>query len=133
MNQLELQIYKQMIYCTTINHFKSVILLSSKEKRESMRQVFFNLANKYFKPLIYKKYFNQYDSYVVFKNGSVIKLLVLSDHIRGEKYNGCLIDEDISTYVKQTFIFPKMMPILNSDIYSDSWESVKKRVSECKI
>lgn len=122
-----------MIYCTTINHFKSGILLSSKEKIKGMRQVFFNLANKYFKPLICKKYYNQYDSYIVFKNGSVIKLLVLNDHVRGERYNGCLIDKDISAYAKQALAFPKMMPILNSDVYSDSWEFVKKRVSECKI
>ena len=71
------------------------------------------------------------------KIGCVNNILfdIFDNSSRGNKINGCLIDEDISNDVKQKIVYPQLFPRIISleDFKLESWDDVKKRVVEVEI
>ena len=54
--------------------------------------------------------FNQYQTFIEFPNGSRLKIIVANDSSKGNKTNGCLIDEDISNDIKRMIVYPQLFP-----------------------
>lgn len=51
-----------------------------------------------------------------FKNGSLIRIVPMSENTRGLKLNGGIIDNEIDANLVETIIFPCMMPMKSSII-----------------
>lgn len=64
-----------------------------------------------------------------------MKIIVANDSSKGNKTNGCLIDEDISNDIKRMIVYPQLFPRIISleDFKLESWDDVKKRVVEVQI
>lgn len=62
-----------------------------------------------------------------FKNGSLIRIIPMSQNARGLKLNGGIIDNEIDSSLVETIIFPCMMPLTSSIV--DGTENKDKPIS----
>lgn len=134
MTNLEYELKKQIWYCCHMNNFRSGIYVSSREKVnivvKELKDIIAGIGN-----FIERETFGVYDNYIAFKNSSILKIVVTSDQSRGRKFHGCVIDEDITGYVKNTIIYPTITQrmIFVEDYIYEPWENTKRRVVEVKI
>lgn len=63
-----------------------------------------------------------------------MRVIVPSEQVRGRRHHGCVIDEDVSEYVKSTIIYPVITPrmIFTKDYIYEPWENTKRRIAEVK-
>ena len=136
MTELEQKIREQVDYCLEYERFRSVIYLSSKEKIGKVK----NILMKYIETLpdyyMLRADYSGSEFTVDFINShSSLKIAECSNHRRGIRITGCLIDKDISEYVRRTLIYPKLIPAVIDmqngirEPYEESW----KKVHEVKI
>ena len=136
MTELEQRIREQVDYCLKYERFRSVIYLSSKEKLEKVK----NILMKYIETLPDKytlraDYFGNEFTIDFINSHSSLKIVKRSDCRRGLRITGCLIDKDISEYIKRTLIYPKLIPAvidMQNGIH-ESHEELWKKVHEVKI
>lgn len=135
MSNLKYELEKQLLYCHVMDNFRAAVYVSSKDKISCVNNILFDIFDNSFpvKPIRYV--FNKYEPFIEFPNGSILKIIFVNDSSRGNKINGCLIDEDISNDVKQKIVYPQLFPRIISleDFKLESWDDVKKRVVEVEI
>ena len=80
-----------------------------------------------------KFYTSCHDIYVEFANGSCIKIFIPNEYIRGVRYNGCIIDDDIPDNKKEELIYSRMVPSVCESQHGETLENIKARISIVKI
>lgn len=135
MNDLKYELEKQLLYCHVMEKFRAAVYVSSKDKIGCVKNILFDIFDDSFPIKTIRYAFNKYESFIEFPNGSILKIIFVNDSGRGNKFNGCLIDEDISNDVKQKVVYPQLFPRIISleDFKHESWDDVKKRVVEVEI
>ena len=108
MDNLELEIKKQIEYCINFNRYKAGFFVSDTSKINKIKEIL-DGVNKIVGQMMYVVKSKENELYVEFWNGSSMKVFVPSDNCRGCKFNGCLIDEDIAQDVKDCIIYPMIM------------------------
>ena len=137
MDKFRDELKKQILYCCSMNNFRATVYISSKNKIKYVR----NVLNEIIDNVTYMKYeklrcvFSQYENFIIFSNGSRLKVIVPTESSKGNKTNGCLIDIDIFDNTKRTIIYPQLFPRTTSEKNDnfESWDEVKKRVVEVEI
>ena len=136
MTELEQRIREQVDYCLKYERFRSVIYLSSKEKLEKVK----NILMKYIETLPDKytlraDYSGNEFTIDFINSHSSLKIVKCSDCRRGPRITGCLIDKDISEYIRRTLIYPKLIPAVidMQNRIHESHEELWKKVHEVKI
>lgn len=135
MNDLKYELEKQLLYCHVMEKFRAAVYVSSKDKIGCVKNILLDIFDNSFPVKTIRYVFNEYESFIKFPNGSILKIIFVNDSGRGNKFNGCLIDEDISNDVKQMIVYPQLYPRIISlkDFKLEPWDDVKKRVVEVKI
>lgn len=135
MNDLKYELEKQLLYCHVMEKFRAAVYVSSRDKIGCVNNILFDIFDNSFPIKNIRYVFNQYQTFIEFPNGSRLKIIVANDSSKGNKTNGCLIDEDISNDIKRMIVYPQLFPRIISleDFKLESWDDVKKRVVEVQI
>lgn len=107
MDSLRREIKKQVEYCLNFNRYKAGFFVSDVSKIGKIKEILDGVNKIVGQMYVIKS--NQNWLYVEFLNGSNMKVFVPSDYWRGCKFNGCLIDENITQDVKDYIIYPMIM------------------------
>ncbi len=107
MDSLELEIIKQIVYCLNFERYKAGFFVSDVSKIDKIKEILDGVNKIVGQMYIVKS--NQNWLYVEFLNGSSMKVLVASDHWRGCKFNGLLIDKSIEQDVKDCIVYPTII------------------------
>ena len=116
MNELELEIYKQVTYCVGMKKFRSAICIASEDKREIVKELLMKIIKENTLQFTTKFCFGYYSTYVEFSNGSSIKTIVPNEDVRGIRFDSCIIDNEIFDSDKKELIYSKLIPLINSDM-----------------
>lgn len=135
MNNLKYELEKQLLYCHVMEKFRAAVYVSSKDKIGCVKNILLDIFDNSFPVKTIRYVFNEYKSFIEFPNGSILKIIFVNDSGRGNKFNGCLIDEDISNDVKQMIVYPQLYPrIISLEYFKlEPWDDVKKRVVVVEI
>lgn len=134
MEKLKLQsaIELQIKYCMTFDGYKCGIYVNStnaKYVNEVLQEIIKNISDE----SVLKYNFKCIVPFIYFTNNSNIKIIVPSDSARGYRINGSIIDNDISLEVKNTIIYPKIIPRILGKYNWESMEDVRKRILTVEI
>lgn len=108
MDSLRREIKKQVEYCLNFNRYKAGFFVSDVSKIGKIKEIL-DGVNKIVGQMMHVVKLKENELFVEFLNGSSMRVLVASDHWRGCKFNGCLIDENIAQDVKDCIIYPMIM------------------------
>lgn len=105
---------KQMFFCETEYKYRCGVYVTSKEKRDIVMQVIRNIIPQIniggYKDDI-KIVNNSCESYVEYKNGSCIQVLQASKNRRGCRFNGVIVEDEISNERISQIILPCLIPL----------------------
>lgn len=110
---------KQMDFCENKEKYKCGIYVENPERIKIVANVISNLL-----PVPNRKIelrINRYDAEARWQNGSIIRIMNASENVRGQRFNGVIIDNDIDHKIISCVIMPAIRPIRVFD-----WESDKE-------
>ena len=69
---------------------------------------------------------NQYDAEAKLQNGSIIRIMNSSENVRGQRFNGVIIDNDIDNRIVSCVIMPTIRPIrvFNEETDKEMYERI---------
>lgn len=124
-------IQKQINFCQYNEKYRCGIFVKNSERIKIVTEVISYLLQNPSGVIELKK--NKCDALVTFRNGSLIRVIVANDGVRGYRWNGLIIDSDISQEIINTIILPHLIPLkLEDDQYSNN-DNPRDRVYYCYI
>lgn len=108
-------IKKQIWLCLRYRHFRSLIFVSMRTKRNMVFEYiqYFCQSSWFVGKNIFRMRNNSNEVFVCFKNGSLIRVLPVTESVRGNRANNVVIDTDITNReVICSIIRPTIMPLL---------------------
>lgn len=124
-------IQKQINFCQYNEKYRCGIFVKNSERLKIVTEVISYLLQNPNGVIELKK--SRYDTLVSFRNGSLIRVVIVSDNARGQRYNGAIIDSDIIQEIIDTVILPCLRPLeLENNQYSNN-DNPKDRVYYCSI
>lgn len=108
-----------MDFCENKEKYKCGIYVENPERIKIVANVISNLL-----PVPNRKIelrINRYDAEARWQNGSIIRIMNASENVRGQRFNGVIIDNDIDHKIISCVIMPAIRPIRAFD-----WESDKE-------
>ena len=124
-------IQKQINFCQYNEKYRCGIFVKNSEHLKIVTEIILYLLQNPSGAIELKK--SKYDTLVSFRNGSLIRVLVANDGTRGYRWNGLIIDSDISQEVINTVIFPCLIPLKLEDDQYNSNDNPIDRVYYCSI
>ncbi len=100
---------KQMDFCENKEKYKCGIYVENSERIKIVANVISNLL-----PVPNRKIelrINRYDAEARWQNGSIIRIMNASENVRGQRFNGVIIDNDIDHKIISCVIMPTIRPI----------------------
>lgn len=91
--------------CSEKSHYKSGIYCACRETREQVEEMMKPLYELYHDSILRVR-FGSSDRYVMFKNGSLIRLCPANDCSRGQKFNLIIFDKEISPVILRSIVSP---------------------------
>lgn len=134
MDNLRREIKKQVEYCLNFDRYKAGVFVSDASKISKIKEIL-DGVNKIVSGMYVVK-LKENGLFVEFLNGNSMRVLVASDHWRGCKFNGCLIDESIAQDVKDYVIYPIIMQRyveVNGVLEFEDRLETNKRIVEVEI
>lgn len=124
-------IQKQINFCQYNEKYKCGIFVKNSERIKIVTEVISYLIQNPSGVIELKK--NKCDALVTFRNGSLIRVIVANDGVRGYRWNGLIIDSDISQEIINTIILPRLILLkLENGQFSNN-DNPKDRVYYCSI
>ena len=108
---------KQMNFCENKEKYKCGIYVENTERIRIVANVISNLLP--FPNRMVELRMNQYDAEARWQNGSIIRIMNASENVRGQRFNGVIIDNDIDNRIVSCVIMPTIRPIRVFDEESD--------------
>ena len=108
---------KQMNFCENKEKYKCGIYVKNPERIKIVANVISNLL-----PVPNRRVelrMNQYYAEARWQNGSIIRIMNASENVRGQRFNGVIIDNDIDNRIVSCVIMPIIRPIRVFDEESD--------------
>ena len=91
--------------CSEKEHYKSGIYCANREMREQVESIVKSLCELYSDSILRTR-FSTSDTYVMFKNGSLIRICSASESSRGQKFNLLIFDKEINPNILRVIISP---------------------------
>lgn len=91
--------------CSEKEHYKSGIYCACRETRERIEEMMKLLCESYHDSIL-RTCFSSSDRYIMFKNGSMIRLCPASDSSKGQRLNLIIFDKEISPVILNNIISP---------------------------
>ena len=108
---------KQMNFCENKEKYKCGIYVENTERIRIVANVISNLLP--FPNRMVELRMNQYDAEARWQNGSIIRIMNASENVRGQRFNGVIIDNDIDNRIVSCVIMPTIRSIRVFDEESD--------------
>ena len=124
-------IQKQINFCQYNEKYKCGIFVKNSERIKIVTEVISYLIQNPSGVIELKK--NKCDALVTFRNGSLIRVIVANDGVRGYRWNGLIIDSDISQEIINTIILPRLILLKLEDDQYNSNDNPRDRVYYCSI
>ena len=124
-------IQKQINFCQYNEKYRCGIFVKNSERIKIVTEVISYLLQNPSGIIELKK--NKCDVLVTFRNGSLIRVVVANDGARGYRWNGLIIDSDISQEVINTVILPRLILLKLEDDQYNSNDHPRDRVYYCSI
>ena len=108
---------RQIDFCLSNKNYRCGVIVSTREKARIVREVLSNLL-----PVpnsVVKLTSPIYDSTTRFDNGSTIRILPSNESIRGHKFNGVIIEDEVSKEFYLNYVRFALLPITYDDKPSD--------------
>lgn len=100
---------KQMNFCENKEKYKCGIYVENPERIKIVANVISNLLPVPNRNIELKM--NRYDTGARWQNGSIIKIINASENVRGQRFNGVIIDNDIDNRIVSCVIMSAIRPI----------------------
>ena len=100
---------KQMNFCENKEKYKCGIYVENPERIKIVANVISNLLPVPNRNIELKM--NRYDAGARWQNGSIIRIINASENVRGQRFNGVIIDNDIDNRIVSCVIMPTIRPI----------------------
>ncbi len=98
-----------MNFCENKEKYKCGIYVENPERIKIVANVISNLLS--FPNRRVELRINQYDAEARWQNGSIIRIMNNSENVRGQRFNGVIIDNDIDNRIVSCVIMPTIRPI----------------------
>lgn len=122
---------KQMNFCENKEKYKCGIYVENPQRIKIVANVISNLLP--FPNRRVELRMNQYDAEAKWQNGSIIRIMNTSENVRGQRFNGVIIDNDLDNEIIDCIIMPTLKPIIiNFEKYED-FKEVNKRIFTVSI
>lgn len=108
----------QILFCKLRPRYRCGIFVANKDKETMIYNYLFNTLT------VYKHTRNKEFSSIEFPNGSVIKITQPNEFVRGQRYNGMIIDSNINDKVVTEIILPHLVSLTPYE-FKDSPETTK--------
>ena len=115
---------KQMNFCENKEKYKCGIYVENPERIKIVANVISNLLPVPNRNLELKM--NRYDAGARWQNGSIIRIINASENVRGQRFNGIIIDNDIDNRIVSCVIMPTIRPIrvFNEETDKEMYERI---------
>ena len=115
---------KQMNFCENKEKYKCGIYVENPERIKIVANVISNLLPVPNRNIELKM--NRYDAGARWQNGSIIKIINASENVRGQRFNGVIIDNDIDNRIVSCVIMPTIRPIrvFNEETDKEMYERI---------
>lgn len=113
--------------CSEKAHYKSGIYCSDLDTKNLVENHIKSLCESYSDDVL-RTVFRRSDTYVMFKNGSILKVLSASDNSRGQRFNLVIFDKEINKIILDHVIRPfDMGDRLEYCLYHDKKETGEEK------
>lgn len=121
---------KQIEFCNQFERYKCGIFVRTKEQQIIVEKCIKNLTSNYG----WAKH-NRWESIACWDNGSYIKILPVNDNIRGNRFNGAIIENEIDRDIVNSLIMPYLAVVydIGDKRIEDFGGSVKDRIFVVEI
>ena len=115
---------KQMNFCENKEKYKCGIYVENPERIKIVANVISNLLPVPNRNIELKM--NRYDAGARWQNGSIIRIINASENVRGQRFNGIIIDNDIDNRIVSCVIMPTIRPIrvFNEETDKEMYERI---------
>ena len=115
---------KQMNFCENKEKYKCGIYVENPERIKIVANVISNLLPFPNRNIELKM--NRYDAGARWQNGSIIRIINASENVRGQRFNGVIIDNDIDNRIVSCVIMPTIRPIrvFNEETDKEMYERI---------
>ena len=115
---------KQMNFCKNKEKYKCGIYVENPERIKIVANVISNLLPVPNRNIELKM--NRYDAGARWQNGSIIRIINASENVRGQRFNGVIIDNDIDNRIVSCVIMPTIRPIrvFNEETDKEMYERI---------
>lgn len=115
---------KQMNFCENKEKYKCGIYVENTERIKIVANVISNLLPVPNRNIELKM--NRYDAGARWQNGSIIRIINASENVRGQRFNGVIIDNDIDNRIVSCVIMPTIRPIrvFNEETDKEMYERI---------
>ena len=115
---------KQMNFCENKEKYKCGIYVENPERIKIVANVISNLLPVPNRNIELRM--NQYDAGARWQNGSIIRIINASENVRGQRFNGIIIDNDIDNRIVSCVIMPTIRPIrvFNEETDKEMYERI---------
>ena len=115
---------KQMNFCENKEKYKCGIYVENPERIKIVANVISNLLPVPNRNIELKM--NRYDAGARWQNGSIIRIINASENVRGQRFNGVIIDNDIDNRIVSCVIMPAIRPIrvFNEETDKEMYERI---------
>lgn len=120
-----------MMFCEKENNYKCGVYITTEANKDIVMKVLDNLL-----PVINRNVEvrnSSYEAFVRYPNGNIIRIVRANSFVRGQRFNGIIIDSNINRETIYTVILPCLMPlILENGTYSNN-DNPRDREYHCSI
>ena len=115
---------EQMDICENKEKYKCGIYVENPERIKIVANVISNLLPVPNRNIELKM--NRYDAGARWQNGSIIRIINASENVRGQRFNGVIIDNDIDNRIVSCVIMPTIRPIrvFNEETDKEMYERI---------
>lgn len=122
-----------MRFCEEERNYKCGIYITTEANKEIVMKVIGNLLPIYNREVEIRN--NHYESFIKYPNGNLIRIVRAnnSNSARGQRFNGMIVDYNISKEIIDTVILPHLMPLRIGENMYDSEDNPLSRMYYCPI
>lgn len=122
---------EQMRFCEREYNYKCGVYITTELNRDIVMKVIDNMLPAIGREVEIRN--NQYESFVRYPNGNIIRIVRANSGARGQRFNGVIIDSNVRQECINTIILPCLMPLKLEDGTYSRYDNPRLREYHCYI
>lgn len=120
-----------MRFCEEEHNYKCGIYITTETNKEIVMKVIDNLLPVRNREVEIRN--NHCESFIKYPNGNLIRIVRANNSAKGQRFNGMIVDYNISKEIINTIILPHLMPLRIGENMYDSEDNPLSRMYYCPI